>query len=139
MRILAIDYGKRRVGLALSDPSETVASPLPMIDRKTTVGWRAVLLSQIALHEVAEIVLGLPKNMDGSAGSAAEDCQRIGQWLRDETGLPVVLLDERLTSVAAHASLREGGTRQRQGRQMVDSIAASLLLQVHLQLRQRRE
>jgi putative Holliday junction resolvase len=138
MRIMAIDYGKRRIGLALCDPSETLALPLPMIDRKLTVRWREVLLRQIVEREVAEIVVGLPKNMDGSEGSASQDCRRFAEELKQQTSLSILLLDERLTTVAAHASLRESGIKQRNGREMVDSVAASLLLQMHLQRRHRK-
>jgi putative Holliday junction resolvase len=134
VRILAIDFGRKRLGLALSDPSWTVASPLPPLARKGQEWW-AELLELLQRSEVGEVVVGLPLNMDGTDGAAAEICRRFAQQLGERCGLPVVLLDERLSSVAASATLREGGLSERQQRGRLDSVAASLLLQVHLQRR----
>ncbi|MBT9582362.1 Holliday junction resolvase RuvX [bacterium] len=134
MRILAIDFGRKRLGLALSDPTLTVASPLPALTRKGQEWW-AELLALMEKLEVDEVVVGLPRNMDGSSGPAAEICRRFAADLEERSGLRPVLLDERLTSVAASATLREGGLSERQQRGKLDSVAASLLLQVHLQRR----
>lgn len=135
MRILAIDFGRKRVGLALSDPSLTVASPVPAIERKGKAWWDT-LLALMVEQEVGEVVVGLPKNMDGTTGQGAEVCQKFALELEARSGVPVILLDERLTSVAASATLREGGLREKDQRGKLDSVAASLLLQVHLQRRQ---
>ena len=134
MRILAIDFGRKRLGLALSDPSLTVAAPLPALVRKGQ-GWWDELLALLVSHSVMEVVVGLPRNMDGSYGPAAEVCRKFGGEWEGRCGLPVVMLDERLSSAAASASLREGGLSERQQRGKLDSVAASLLLQVHLQRR----
>lgn len=133
MRIAAVDFGRKRLGLALSDPSLTLAVPQPVLARNGE--WWAALLGWLRASEVGEVVVGLPRNMDGSSGPAAEVCRRFALELGERSGLPVVLLDERLTSVAASSALREGGVRAREQRGKLDSVAASLLLQVHLQRR----
>ena len=134
MRILAIDLGDRRVGLALSDPNGIIAAPLKVLDRKAG-GWREELRRVIAEQQVGEIVVGLPKNMDGSIGIQGQRCQRFAQELEEQTALVVHLLDERLTSVAASAALRESGKRCRNTKTTLDAVAASLILQVFLQRR----
>lgn len=134
MRILAIDFGRKRVGLALSDPSGTVAAPLAAIERKGKEWWDP-LLHLIREQQVGEIVVGLPRNMDGSYGPAAEVCQKFARELEQRAQLPVVLLDERLSSTAASGAMREAGLREKEQRGKLDSVAASLLLQVHLQRR----
>ena len=136
MRILAIDLGNRRVGLALSDPGGMIASPLQTLDRKAG-GWRELLHSLIAQHDVGEIVVGLPKNMDGTLGEQAQRCQAFAEELREHSGLPVHLLDERLTSKAAGAALRESGKRPSREKGSLDAVAASLILQIHLEQRKR--
>lgn len=134
MRVLAVDFGRKRLGLALSDPTGTVAAPIPAIQRKGE-GWWDELVSLIEEQEVGEVVVGLPRNMDGSLGPASEICRQFAAQLQQKTGLKPVLLDERLTSKAASSTLREGGLSERQQRGKLDSVAASLLLQVHLQRR----
>lgn len=136
MRILAIDFGRKRVGLALSDPSLTVAAPVPAIVRKGKDWWDQLLLL-IREQEVGEIVVGLPKNMDGSLGASAEICQKFAHDLELRCGLKPVMLDERLTSTAASMTMREGGVKEKDQRGKLDSVAASLLLQTHLQRRSR--
>lgn len=135
MRVLAIDFGRKRVGLALSDPSFTVASPHPPIVRKGSSWWDE-LLGLIERESVSEIVVGLPRNLDGSESQASQVCRKFAEELERRSSRPIHLLDERLSSVAASASLRESGLRQREQRGKVDSVAASLLLQVYLQRRQ---
>jgi putative Holliday junction resolvase len=134
VRILAVDFGRKRLGLALSDPTGTVAAPLPAIQRKGE-GWWEELLALVREREVDEIVVGLPRNMDGSYGPSAEICRKFAAELREKCGLKPILLDERLTSKAASNTLREGGLSEREQRGKLDSVAASLLLQVHLQRR----
>jgi len=131
LRILAVDFGRKRLGLALSDPSGTVAGPLPAIVRKGD-GWWDELLALMREREVVEVVVGLPRNMDGSFGPSADICRKFADDLQRRCGLKPFLLDERLTSKAASNTLREGGLSERQQRGKLDSVAASLLLQVHL-------
>lgn len=115
----------------MTDPTGTVAAPLPAIQRKAEVWWEE-LLELIRSQGVAEIVVGLPRNMDGSYGPSAEICRKFAGELEHRCGLKPYMLDERLTSKAASNTLREGGLSERQQRGKLDSVAASLLLQVYL-------
>ncbi len=136
MRILAIDFGRKRIGLALSDPGASLALPQPPLVRQGK-GWWDGLLGLIREHQVSEIVVGLPRNMDGSEGAAAEVCRKFADELKERSGATVSLLDERLSSQAASQALREGGLKARDQKGKLDSVAASLLLQVYLQRRQK--
>jgi putative Holliday junction resolvase len=135
VRILAIDPGSKRVGLALSDPTATIAQALATIPA-TPVGTLATRLAQIArTNEAARIVVGLPKRLDGSRGPEAKAAQGLADAVRKESGLPVELVDERLTTVAAERSLIAGGMRRDKRRLSVDGVAATLMLQAHLDRR----
>ena len=137
-RILAIDYGERRVGLALSDETGVVAAEsLETIDRKNIKAPNTLEqeIDRIAQgYNMAEIVVGLPVNMDGSLGGAAQKVIQFAQGLGTLTGLPVRTWDERLTSVVAHRVQRELGLplgkRREKGR--IDRTAAMVLLQNYL-------
>jgi len=137
-RILAIDYGERRVGLALSDETGTVAAEsLETIDRKNIKAPNTLQqeIGKLAQgYDVAEIVVGLPVNMDGSLGESAQKVIRFARSLEDLTGLPVRTWDERLTSVVARRVQRELGLplgkRREKGR--IDRTAALVLLQNYL-------
>ena len=129
-RVLAIDYGERRIGLALSDPSRTVASPAGFILRRA--GKRppvAELIRRAEALEAAELVLGLPLDDNGDDTPRAAEVRRIAQELERRTGLPVRLVDERFTTAAALRAVRDlgGSTRGRKGD--VDALAATILLQ----------
>ena len=135
MRILAIDPGSKRVGVALSDPTATIAQALTTMPAEPA----ATLASRIAKlardSEAARIVVGLPKRLDGSRGPEAKAAQALADAIRTESGLPVELVDERLTTVAAERSLIAGGMRRDQRRLSVDRVAATLMLQAHLDRR----
>lgn len=135
MRILAIDPGSKRVGLALSDPTATIAQALATIPA-TPAGTLAARLAQIArTNDAARIVVGLPRRLDGSRGPEAMAAQDLADAVRRASGLPVELVDERLTSVAAERSLIAGGVRRDKRRLSVDRVAATLMLQSHLDRR----
>ena len=135
MRILAIDPGSKRVGVALSDPTATIAQALTTLPAEPA----ATLPSRIAKvardSEAARIVVGLPKRLDGSRGPEAKAAQQLADAVRKESGLPVELVDERLTTVAAERSLIAGGVRRVKRRLSVDRVAATLMLQAHLDRR----
>ena len=135
MRILAIDPGSKRVGVALSDPTATIAQALTTMPAEPA----ATLASRIAKlardSEAARIVVGLPKRLDGSRGPEAKAAQALADAIRTESGLPVELVDERLTTVAAERSLIAGGMRRDQRRLSVDRVAATVMLQAHLDRR----
>ena len=135
MRILAIDPGSKRVGVALSDPTATIAQALTTLPAEPA----ATLPSRIAKvardSEAARIVVGLPKRLDGSRGPEAKAAQQLADAVRKESGLPVELVDERLTTVAAERSLIAGGVRRDKRRLSVDRVAATFMLQAHLDRR----
>jgi len=136
VRVLAVDPGAKRVGLALSDPTGTIAQPLstlPAEPRDTLVERLAEVARQ---NEVTRIVVGLPLRMDGSQGPEARSAQQLAAALRKAARLPVELVDERLTTAAAERSLIAGGVRRASRRQTVDRVAAALLLQTHLDKKQ---
>lgn len=129
-RVLAIDYGERRIGLAVSDPTRTIASPAGFVTRRT--GKRppvAELVRQAKALEATALVLGLPLDDEGNETPRSEEVRRVGAELERRTGLSVTLVDERYTTAAALRAIREmeGSTRGRRGD--IDALAAAILLQ----------
>ncbi len=133
MRIMAVDYGDRRTGIALSDALGI------LVGRAWTVReWNEERLADIIVFEAEEsgaerIVLGYPKNMDGTAGPRAEKAMRFKGLLEARCGKPVILWDERRTSIDAHRILHENGRRMKSHKENVDAVAASLILEGYLQ------
>jgi len=134
-RVLAIDPGSKRIGLAISDPTGVVALSLESLERDPGQGWADHIKSLVEEHTTAEVVVGLPKNMDGSEGPAAADARRVCQVLQDRLSVPVKLWDERLTTVAAQRMFREAGVTARRSRKRLDAVAAVLILQGYLDSR----
>ncbi len=135
MRILAIDPGSKRVGIALSDPTATIAQALMTMPAEPAATLASRIVEVARENEAARIVVGLPKRLDGSRGPEARAAQALADAIRTESGLPVELVDERLTTVAAERSLVAGGVRRDKRRLSVDRVAATLLLQAHLDRR----
>ena len=132
MRTLAIDPGAKRVGIAVSDPTGTIAQALTTIEAAPAESL-ARRLADIALEQGAgRVVVGLPRRMDGSYGPEAQAARTLADSIRKASGLPVELADERLTTVAAERSLIEGGMRRAKRRRSIDRVAAAILLQSHL-------
>ncbi len=132
MRIMAIDYGDERIGLAVSDLLGMLCG-----EAWTMKEWdmdRAArrIAEEAAARQVERLVLGLPKNMDGSEGARAEKSRAFKEKLEAESELPVVLWDERRSSIEAHAILHANGRREKQHRRTVDAVAASLILEGYL-------
>ena len=127
MRVLGIDLGSKRVGVALSDPSGTLASPLEVLTRSGDLHDRLAAL--VEEHEVGAVVIGLPRSLDGRERQAAATVRAEVGPLSRRLGVPVHLHDERLTTVAAHAGLAAAGRTARQRRGSVDASAAAVLLQ----------
>jgi putative holliday junction resolvase len=148
-RLLAIDLGRVRVGLALSDAAQIVAAPLDTLDvrdldRGDAMDVEALarrLADVLAVHEVAGVVVGAPLDLDGAEGEAARESRAVADALRERVGLPVRLVDERFTSTAAERALIEGDVSRAGRRAVVDRVAASVLLQGVLEThaRSRRE
>jgi putative Holliday junction resolvase len=132
MRVLGIDLGSRRIGLALSDPDATIASPFQVLERRGAKRDLAALAALVEEHAVERIVVGLPIHMDGRRGPEAEAAEKFAASLGQATKLRVDLIDERWTTVEAERTLREMGQRGRKRRQHVDAVAASILLRAYL-------
>lgn len=135
MRILAVDPGSKRVGLALSDPTATIAQALMTVPAEPSATLAARLAEIGKAHEARRIVVGLPRRMDGTLGPEAAAAKKLADAIRRASKLPVELVDERLTTVAAERSLIAGGVRRAQRRLSVDRVAAALMLQAHLDRR----
>ena len=132
MRIMAIDYGDAHTGIAVSDPTGLLAGYTDTITayRPEAVAERIAALA--AEHGAEELVLGHPLNMDGSRGPRAEKAEAMAALLRESTGLPVVLWDERRTTVDAHQILFSAGKNAKKRKKVVDAVAASLILEGYL-------
>jgi putative holliday junction resolvase len=127
-RVMALDVGKVRVGVALSDPLGYTAQPLLTIWRKSRGEDLRSLLRLIRKHEVVRIVVGNPLHMSGDMSPWAAKVQEFAEELRRRSGLPVVLWDERLSSVAAHEILDEAGHGHRDRKHVIDQVAAVVIL-----------
>ncbi len=127
MRILGIDHGDVRIGIAMSDETAFLASPLTTVQN----GKGAVdeILALIQEYGVEKIVIGLPLNMDGSCGLATKKVRKFSEKLAKKTEVPILEMDERLTTVTAHHNLREAGLDGRQRKSVVDMAAAQIILQ----------
>lgn len=135
MRIMGLDFGSKTVGVAVSDPMLMIAQGLEIIRRKDENKLRQTLArieELIVEYEVGEIVLGLPRNMNGTEGIRVELTNEFRDKLERRTGLPVVMWDERLTTVAADKAMMEAGIRRENRKEYVDMIAATLILQGYL-------
>lgn len=135
MRIMGLDFGSKTVGVAISDPLLITAQGIEIIRRKDENKLRQTLArieALVAEYEVEKIVLGLPKNMNDTIGERAELSLEFKEKLERRTGLPVVMWDERLTTVAADRAMMEAGIRRENRKDYVDKIAACFILQGYL-------
>ena len=138
MRIMGLDFGSRTTGVAVSDPQGITAQGVETIVRKDVNKLRqtcARIEVLIKEYEIEEIVLGYPKNMNNTAGERAEKTEAFKAMLERRTGKPVILWDERLTTIAAERVLMESGVRRENRKAVVDKIAAVLILQGYLDSR----
>ncbi len=135
-RILAIDFGTRRIGLAVSDPLGITAQGMPTLLRKNKRTDLAVLREVLARNQVQEIVVGLPLRLSGAESASTEKAREFAELLRKEFSLPVHLWDERFTSVEANRVLRESEMSIRKRGEAVDRLSAVLILQAFLERRE---
>lgn len=132
MKIMAIDYGDAHTGIAISDATMTLTGYSTVIDSRKAEVVLAEIQRLIAEHGVSELVLGYPKNMDGTLGPRAEKCAAFGEELKSAAGLPLTLWDERRSTVEAHAILFNNGKNGKQRKKVVDAVAAGLMLEGYL-------
>ena len=132
MRIMAIDYGDARTGVAVSDPTGLLAGYTTVIHSRKPEQAAAELAALAKEHGAEELVLGFPRNMDGTEGPRAEKCREFAGLVEAACGIRPVLWDERRTTVEAHGILHAGGKRMKQHKKTVDAVAASLILEGYL-------
>ena len=132
MRVMAIDYGDQRIGLAVSDLLGMIAGEAWTMNEWNMERASLRIAEEAKKREVGTLVLGLPRNMDGTEGPRAEKSREFKGMLEKNTGLPVVLWDERRSSIEAHAILHAAGKKERLHRKTVDAVAASLILEGYL-------
>lgn len=139
MIIMAVDLGKARTGVAVSDQNESFAFPKTVITEYHTDRLVDRLCSAAAEYGAESIVVGLPRNMDGSCGQRAEECRSIGEMLAQKSGLPVEMWDERCTTVSAYAALDEAGTYGKKRKAVIDAVAATVILESYLAYRKNQK
>jgi putative Holliday junction resolvase len=138
-RVLGVDVGTVRVGLAMSDPTGTLASPLDTLRRARDGSDLDRLAALVAEHEVTEVVVGEPMHLSGASGASAQDAADYAQELADRIpDVPVILIDERLSTVTAASHLRDSGLDSRKSRPVIDQAAAVVILQQFLDSRRPR-
>jgi len=136
-KIMGIDYGDARTGVAISDLLCSIVGSTCVIPSRNREKAVADIVRLAKEHNVGEIVVGLPKNMDGTEGVRAELCREFVQVLKEATGLPVAMWDERRTTVEAHNILSQHNYHGKKRKETVDAVAASLILEGYLAYRKR--
>ncbi len=132
MRILSVDFGDSRTGYAISDPLGFGATTLPACKEKGMVKVAEYTAALVKEHQVGLIVLGYPKNMNGTVGPRGEKTEAFREMLREKVDVEIKLWDERLTTVSAHLLMNETNVRGKKRKESVDSISAAYLLQSYL-------
>ena len=135
MKVMGIDYGDARTGVAISDLLCTIVGTTAVVPSRNTEKAVADIVRMAKENQVGEIVVGLPRNMDGSEGSRAQLCREFAELLKDATGLPVAMWDERRTTVEAHNILSQHNYHGQKRKNTVDAVAASLILEGYLAFR----
>lgn len=139
MKIMAVDYGDARTGLAVCDRTEFLASPIGTIEERNAQMLAMKVAHMAEQYEVGEIVVGLPVNMNGSKGPRAEKCEHFAQMLNELTEVPVNMWDERSTTVTAHQILNETNVRGKNRKAVVDTVAATIILEGYLEYRRKKK
>ena len=132
MRIMGIDYGDARTGLAVSDEMNILVGEAWTVNEWNPERVADVIAQEAQKRNVRRLVLGLPKNMDGSEGPRAEKCRSFAELLRSKSDIELVMWDERRSSIEAHAILHANGKKEKKHRKAVDAVAASLILEGYL-------
>ncbi|UVI33715.1 Holliday junction resolvase RuvX [Paenibacillus spongiae] len=138
MRVMGLDYGDRRIGVAVSDAFGWTAQGVGIVEKRRDGSEMETFAKLLQEHEVSEIVVGLPKNMNGTIGPRGEICIAFAQDLQQKLNVPVHLWDERLTTVAAERTLLEADVSRKKRKQVVDKMAATLILQNYLDSKTKR-
>ncbi|MGI5906163.1 MAG: Holliday junction resolvase RuvX [Candidatus Pararuminococcus gallinarum] len=139
MKIMAVDLGDARTGLAVCDRTEFLASPIGVIHERDLNKLVVQVSVAVDEYQVSHVVVGYPKNMDGTTGERAQKCERFAQRLRNVVTIPVELWDERRTTVTAHEILNEADIRGQKRKDMVDEVAATIILESYLAYRRNQK
>lgn len=137
-RLLGLDYGSRRIGMAVSDPLGITAQPLPPIVRQGDEKDIGAIAAALREHEAAGVVVGLPLHLDGGEGSQARKAIRFAEKIRERLGVPVEMWDERMTTAQAERHLIESGLSRGRRKDVRDSLAAVFILQSNLDFKGRK-
>lgn len=132
MRVMAVDYGDARTGVAISDPTGLLAGFTTVIQSHNSDFVAREIAKLVQTHGVEELIMGFPRNMDGTEGPRAALYRAFAAQLEEITGLPVTLWDERRTTIEAHAILHDSGRKMKQHKKNVDAVAAALILEGYL-------
>ncbi len=132
MVIISVDLGKARTGLAISDATGFLASPLDMIEEKSPTKLLEKVAQIVQSEKAQLVVVGLPKNMDGSEGESAQNARAFAQSLSEKTGVKTVMQDERGTTITAHGYLSQRDVKGKKRKAKVDTVAAAIILQNYL-------
>ena len=138
MRVMAVDYGDARTGVAISDPTGLLAGFTTVIQSHNSDFVAREIAKLVQTHQVEELIMGFPRNMDGTEGPRAAIYRAFAAQLEEITGMPVTLWDERRTTIEAHAILHDSGKKMKQHKKNVDAVAAALILEGYL-VRKRTE
>jgi putative Holliday junction resolvase len=133
--LLGVDYGTRRVGVAVCDREQRIAVPLRVVERQNQIVDAAVFRELVRAEGVVGIVVGLPVHLSGDEGVKAKEARGYGAWLASVTNLPVVYFDERFSSVEAWNALKAGGMKAAKRKKQVDKVAAQVMLQAFLDVK----
>jgi len=132
MRILGIDYGTVRAGLAVSDQGGIIAQPKGFVQGRDLTEMAASIIRQCRELQIEKIVIGLPRHLDGREGESAEKARQLGSLLEKKISLPVVFWEERWSTVAAEKALLEGNVSRQKRKTKIDAVAAAIILQNYL-------
>ncbi|MFA5659058.1 MAG: Holliday junction resolvase RuvX [Oscillospiraceae bacterium] len=132
MKIMAVDFGDARTGLAVCDRTEFLASPIGIIEERNFDECARKVANMAQQYEVGEIVVGYPKNMNGSIGPRAEKCEMFAKKIEELVEIPIALWDERSTTVSANNILNETNTRGKKRKEVLDAVAAVLILESYI-------
>ncbi len=138
-RILCLDLGQKRIGMAMTDAMGSMAFPLGTINRTQPERDLAAILSLVSEEKIETIVLGLPLTLKGEQGQEAQAAQLFREELAEKTGLPVEMWDERLSTAAAERAMVEAGVKREKRRQARDTVAATIILQGYLDNKKRQQ
>jgi len=132
MKIMSVDYGNTRTGIAFCDVKEILATPYSVINEKYQSKLIEKLCEIVAAEKPERIVIGLPRNMDGSYGFRCDECKELGEALEKACDVPIDYQDERLTTVLAHNVLSDNNVRGKKRKETVDAVSAVMILQSYL-------